>query len=416
MTDKFTKVTKTGYGKRLGNSLKGILVGVLLFFASFAVLYWNEGRVDVSEIAATATPIDAMSQADSAYEGMLVSATGKVSSTEQIGDGLYLLPGDYLVVSRSVEMFAWVEETSTESETEWGGSETETTTYDYVKKWTSMPSSSSGFEYPEDHYNPEMTIENETYSVETGKVGTYELDMDKISLAGFDSLSLEHEMLTGVSAEAGEKEEVVEEVGEFTYDELEEAEYEYEVIEEYGEAVGSDERVALVGDYIFIGEGTLNSPEVGDTRVSYTALENNVDMTVYGKQSGQKIVTHVDEKTGKSLYRMFDGTPEEAVVAMHGEYKMMLWVFRVIGFLMMWFGLTSLLAPISVLLDVAPFLGSLSRGLVSVVTFIVSAILSIVTIVVSMILHNIYAVIVAVVVIVGIFFWIWKKKGKKGKK
>jgi hypothetical protein len=33
-----------GYGSRLISAIKGVLVGVLFFFASFFLLWWNEGR------------------------------------------------------------------------------------------------------------------------------------------------------------------------------------------------------------------------------------------------------------------------------------------------------------------------------------------------------------------------------------
>lgn len=36
--------TKTSYGKRLGNSARGVVTGLLLFVAATALLWWNEGR------------------------------------------------------------------------------------------------------------------------------------------------------------------------------------------------------------------------------------------------------------------------------------------------------------------------------------------------------------------------------------
>jgi len=72
-----------------------------------------------------------------------------------------------------------------------------------------------------------------------------------------------------------------------------------------------------------------------------------------------------------------------------------------------------LLGPISTFLDVVPFFGSLSRGLIGVVTLIVAIVLSIVTILISMIIHNIIALIATLVVLIGIFLWFWKKKGTK---
>ena len=44
MADRFTEVTRTGWGKRIGQSLSGALIGGLMFLGSFALLWWNEGR------------------------------------------------------------------------------------------------------------------------------------------------------------------------------------------------------------------------------------------------------------------------------------------------------------------------------------------------------------------------------------
>jgi len=57
MADQFTDVTTTGYGGRIINSIKGVVIGLILFVVSFGLLYWNEGRVDLSNIAKTATEI-----------------------------------------------------------------------------------------------------------------------------------------------------------------------------------------------------------------------------------------------------------------------------------------------------------------------------------------------------------------------
>ena len=74
--------------------------------------------------------------------------------------------------------------------------------------------------------------------------------------------------------------------------------------------------------------------------------------------------------------------------------------------LLMWISLSMVFGPISVALDVIPFLGELSRTLIGVVTFIAALVLSLVTIVISNVIHHpllllALALIVAVVVLVG---------------
>jgi hypothetical protein len=129
----------------------------------------------------------------------------------------------------------------------------------------------------------------------------------------------------------------------------------------------------------------------------------------FGKIDQASLVPFVDNKN-HTLYRMFEGTKDEAVVTLHQEYKTALWIFRLVGFSMMFMGLLFCLGPLSTLLDIVPFLGSVGRGISGIAAFVVALVLSAVTIIISMILHNIIALIVVVgVIIAGIIWWLKKK-------
>jgi len=121
-----------------------VILEIILFVASFFVLYWNEGRVYLSQVAQKAVEIVATAN-NPAAEGKLVSVTGTVTSSELLGDNLYLQPGKYLAASRNVEMFAWKENSSTKKKKKVGGSETITTTYSYSKGWVNNPEKSNSF-------------------------------------------------------------------------------------------------------------------------------------------------------------------------------------------------------------------------------------------------------------------------------
>ena len=112
MPDKFTEVTNVGLGSRLGNSIKGVVFGILLFLISFVVLYVTEGRVDYSKIASQAVEVGSVEVVD----GDLVYVSGKLDVGEKLGDRKYLKEGDYAFVERVVEMYSWEEETKTETE------------------------------------------------------------------------------------------------------------------------------------------------------------------------------------------------------------------------------------------------------------------------------------------------------------
>ncbi|MFH1252792.1 MAG: TMEM43 family protein [Candidatus Uhrbacteria bacterium] len=358
MPDKFTETKTIGLGSRLGTSVKNVFVGLLMFVASFGVLYWNEGRVDLATVAKQATEISAETVADSSLNGKLVFVTGDVITEETLGDGMFLSPGSYLAVERVVEMYAWVEQTEEKENTNLGGSQTVETAYTYVKEWVASPPSSSAFKYPAEHTNPSLAFKDGSYAVTEAKVGVYSIDPIKAELPEYSDLTLEPKILT-----------------------LE------------------NSKVTLANSqYLFspyTTGGNLTNPQVGDVRISYKVLEPNFEGTAFGKLKGTQIDPYLD-KDNNELYRLFAGTRDEAVATLHGEFVMMLWLMRALGFLLMWVGLTALFGPFTTLLDVLPILGSLGRGVVGAVMFVVALILSIVTVLISMVIHNIVALIIVI--------------------
>ncbi|MBI5753628.1 TMEM43 family protein [Candidatus Peregrinibacteria bacterium] len=377
MADQYKVTTTQGYGSRLVDSIKGIGFGFLLFIASFGVLFWNEGRVDLSQIAKTAITIDSAKPAPAEANGKLIGTDGKITSTETLGDSLYLNPAKYLAVNRSVEMYSWVESSTSSTENNTGGSSTTTKTYNYKKDWTTTPANSSNFQVPEGHANPSKTIEDAKNIVGTAKIGNYDLDMANITLPSFTDATMND---INVKVKDNAK---------------------------------------ISGNYVFVpgvgSTGSINQPTLGDMRITYTVVKQDIDATVLGKLNGTKIEPFVDTSKGNAkLYRIFtSGGVDAAIGQLSNEHTTMTWILRAVGFIMMWVGLSALFGPISTLLDVLPFFGSLSRAMIGTVTFIVCLVLSIVTIVVSMIAHNIYAVIgtAVVLVVAGILFM--RMHGKK---
>lgn len=376
MSDRFTEVTRTGYGSRIINSIKGVVVGIILFVASFGLLYWNEGRVDLSKIVKTAIEIDSQTSADASLNKKLVSVSGVVNSDELIGDNLFLKPDKFIAVERKTEMYAWVEKKETRTRTDIGGAETTETTYSYHKSWTERPELSSNFKYPEGHENPPKPLDSYTKKATAATIGIYSFDPQRIDLPNFTKLPLN------------------------------------------SQNVELNQEAILASDfYIFIRKsdsGTFESPQIGDLRISYDVLYPNFDGTIFGKLSGNKIEPYVD-KDGNRLYRLFVGTREEGIATFRSEYTTLLWILRLVGFLMMWLGLMALFGPISVLLDIFPIFGALSRSLIGVITFLIAFILSIVTIIVSAIVHNLITLIIVLLatIMVIVFFFLRFLRMKK---
>ncbi|MEA3249605.1 MAG: TMEM43 family protein [Patescibacteria group bacterium] len=364
MADQFTQVTHKGWGSRITGSIKGVLFGLILFVASFVLIYWNEGRVDLSDIAKKATELDPTAITTEAdIQGGMVSLTGDITSEQQLDDGLFLQPGEYVAYERIAEMYAWEEDEESESDTELGGGETTTTTYTYRKTWTEDPEDSSRFKRPSGHENPEMAVVGENGTVEDANIGAYTVNMQGIDLRNLQSLSLD-ESITNLT-----------------------------------------EGAKLEGGYVFIGKGSVSGPEVGDIRISYEVMRDGTNVTVFGKLNDSTIGAYFKDDT--KLHYLYPGTRDAALANMHQEYLMALWAFRALGFILMWIGLMMLLAPLSVFLDVLPIMGKVSRSAVAFVTFLAALALSVVTMVVSALLHNPLALIVVLAVAVagGVYYF-----------
>ncbi|MBI3815456.1 MAG: TMEM43 family protein [Nitrospinae bacterium] len=373
MSDQFKEVTTKGWGSRILDSIKGVLSGFLMFIVSFGVLYWNEGRVDISKIAKTAIEFESTSQSSPAADKKLISTTGILKSNDKIGD-TYLMEGNYIALKRNVEMYAWKEEKQEKSTKNTGGSETTETTYTYKKEWTIDPENSGNFRITEGHLNPQMTLNSNSVSVKNAELGIYNVYMSQVSLPQYRDIRLNNSNII------------------------------------------LNDNLKLASDqYLFKGSGSISSPEIGDVRVSYSVIHNPLDTaTIFGKLdlANKKVSPFYGEKNTK-LYRIFEGTRDSAISTMKTEHTILTWIFRGIGFALMWFGLWALSEPISVLLDVLPIFGSIGRVGFGLVTFVISFVLSIITIIVSMIIHNLIALIVVILGTVFGIVWYLKNKRKK---
>lgn len=183
MSKVYTEVTRTSYLQNILNSLVGALIGLLLFFGAFFVIWWNEGRANIALVAAESMPVPA-STINPANEGQFVAVTGELVASAPIGDEPYLQPGNYLFLERKAEMFAWDEESRSETRDKLGGGSETVTEYRYEKKWTTSPDNSANFKDPEGHTNPPMAVEGREVEAPGATLGAFALDLKRLSLPG----------------------------------------------------------------------------------------------------------------------------------------------------------------------------------------------------------------------------------------
>lgn len=375
----YQEVTVISWWQRLFGAVIGLLFGTLLFLASFAVLFFNEGSTDFSRVAQGAVVVAPTAIAPTA-QGKTVSITGNITATPAIGDRLYLQPGAYVALVRTVEMYAWQETKDTDTQKNWGGSTTRTTRYHYTKAWTDSPKPSNTFKKP-NHSNPPQPFKNQLFKASMATIGRYHIALDPLTnIVNFpmsctsDNRRYSPTDGTGISLPLNARVQLTPQTLLATL----------------------PPKSQRVDNYIFQGTGTPQSPKIGDLRICYTALPTNTSATVFGQLQGDRIVParYQDE----SFFRLAPGAREVAIADLRSEYQLWLWVFRLVGFATMWVGIVLLLNPISVVLSVIPFLGDVADFVNGTASFVAAFVLSAVTILVSSLAHQPVVLLGAVVV------------------
>lgn len=319
--DHFSETKKAG-SSSVSNLLKNPIVGVLIVIAGFALLVWNESKVDYSQIAATSAEIDSETPpSDNSFEGKLVSVSGLLTSVDLLSDGQYLKPANYIALERTVEMYAWAERKNTTGE-----GEKQTVTYDYEKTWLRGPDDARTFARPQGHENPVMAVREFKAKANNGKVGTFSVDMASVTLPGLSPLQLTDD----------------------------------KVISYPGVKIAGD-------DFLFVGRGTSYSPEVGDLRIKYSVLESNAPVTVFGALRGKSIATFTDDQ-GVSFHQIYRGNRAQALSAIKSQQETMTWVARVIGLLVLWGGSVPILRKFS---------PDMAMGKLRLVTLLIAALLAV---------------------------------------
>ena len=355
MADQFTETTHSSFGQNIIRSLVGIPVGILLFIASFAVLWLTEGRTDWAKFADethVATPDRA-----AGFDGQAVSVTGVITSTELLGDPEFVAPGPFIALRRDVEQFAWVESQSGRTTNQTGGSSNTQTTYAYRTDWTANPRPASEFRVPANHDNVPLAVPSTRFVAPRAAVASWNLDIANVRLEPDTVLPPTAILRTGRALEA-----------------------------------------VPTGNYLFLGTGTPDAPHLGDVRVRFTALRNGTVVTAFGQaRAGSINPLNVD---GTSWLRVLSGERAQAIEALAAEYTATGWIGRIVGFLMMWIGMLLFLGPVSTFLNVLPFLGSASRFVTMLVTFPLALLLTGVAVVVAMVAHSLVALVASVVVLI----------------
>ncbi len=349
------------------------LVGLLLFIASFPLLWWNEGvavrdYLTIGDLGKK-TVEASTDQVDPETEGLPIHLVGDAQTTTALSDPQFGVEVTALRLRRTVEMYQWEEDRPSQSEEEKG----EQTTYKQV--WSSEPISSKGFEDAEGHANPPMPdYRSESWTADEAMIGVYQLPkflIEKLSV--FTKANVDAVELPVPEAKP-------------------------------------------IGNGFFLGADP-NRPEIGDIRIVFDAVYPQ-EVSLIAVQKGNALTEFKSEKTGRAWSVIQAGTHDirGLIQIEKGKVKLRTWILRALGFGCMFFGLMFVLQPMRSMVGGLPFLGRVLDAGIVVINLLTAASLSLVVIIIAWFAHRPLLAIGLGVVLLVLLFLLFKLIGSRQKR
>ncbi len=326
MSDEHVEYSEESWFDRIKESIKGVVVGLLLIVIAVPMLIWNEGRavkraedLEVGQGAVVSVDADKVAAAN---DGKLVHLSGKAIGDAPLTDKTFGVTTPALKLERHVEMYQWVETKKKKSKKKAGGKKVTKTTYSYATKWTDKAINSNKFKVRKRHTNPvKMPYEDKTYKAKVS-VGAFTLSPSAVGkIGGAKTLKLDDKNTATLH-------------------------------KMYSHLAISDGHAYLSGD--------PTKPVVGDVRISYEIVPSQV-ITVVAAQEGHTLVPYKSKKLNDSIELVSTGklSAKKMFAQAAAANATMTWILRFLGFLMNFAGLVMLFKPLSVVADVLPLAGDI---------------------------------------------------------
>jgi hypothetical protein len=346
----FTEITSTSWFSRLGDSIKGILFGLIAIPVAIILLFWNEkrevGRTRILEGGAKMVVAVDAEKISPANENKLVYLTADATTSETLTDPDYgvSLEGA-LKLQRHVEYYQYQEEFKSETEKKLGGGTETVAIYDYSAQWVDSPIDSASFKDPA--FKIKNTILKEipqtTLSPNSVQLGAYQLSSNQITRLIADtqfSLTADHPLPAVVAAEA-----------------------------------------KVSGNNIYYGTDA-QTPSIGDARVHFTYTPTGT-YSIIAQQAGNSFVNYKTKDDSLSILKLGAHSADSLFAQEASSNRMLSWILRAVGFALIAFGFAAILSPLSVVLDVVPFLGNIAEMGTTLIAFVLSLSISSVTIAIA---------------------------------
>jgi hypothetical protein len=329
LNNSITETTTTSWLSRIGSSLMGVLIGIILLPCAIFLLSWNEGRAVTaatglkrglsSIVEVSADTVNPQNNSKLVYlNGTLSGATPAVDPWNKLS------AAGLLRLQRKVEMYQWLERESETTSNNIGGSQTTQKTYTYSLGWAETAANSAQFKVPAGHQNPAMPLKSQTFDASLVKIGAFTLDKSLVQdLTNFEAV----ETLT--QAPVGYR---------------------------------------VQGNLLYKGVNP-DQPVLGDVRVTYSAIAAQT-YSIAAQQNNSTLTIYQDAKNDYKIALIEPGvvSAQKLFADQASTEKMITWACRIGGFLMLLIGFNLIMGPLAMLVAFLPFL----QGLVGAGTFFIA--------------------------------------------
>ena len=417
MVDRVTVSSHHSYGSRVGNSLKAILWGIVLVIASIVLLFWNEKNYVEQKAAleewAAVVQEATINQINSELEWQEIHVSGETASNaEALKDDTFWVVTDNLKLKRTVEMYQWYEDEHESCTDNYWWSEDCETTYTYDTKWSDEHISSNNFYQTTNHENPSTwDYESAERVKEPITLWAYTLANVFVSqLTDYKTINLSEQNIT-----TPEKYQLIADQKVQSNDTVEDNNNSYL----YGDAQAttstsaSNERFHINGDVIYIWLDP-SKPAVWDLKITFSSVKPST-VSVVWKQMGSELTSYkVSNWRNINLLSQGNVSAEDMFIEAQKENKMMTWIIRLIGLVLMYCGFAMLFKFIETIAKVLPFLANIIWVWTGIIALWLTLIVWFITIWISWLIVRPIVWICCLIVAAGwIFLLVKSKKNKK---
>lgn len=419
----YTETTRTSYGSRLGGSLRGMLTGLILFFAATALLWWNEGRAvkqsdAIKDAESSYVEMDNPNKLDPSLDGELVYATCLATTKEILEDPDFGVKANAINMARKVEFYQWQEESDSHSEDKLGGAQETTTTYTYKVGWTHRPVNSDEFKDPayKGKNSVLANVEDGQWSAQEVTFGAYNLPEFAIS-----SLRADEQLQVEVAEDQLKQWEKklnpnAKNIAKQSIDMVAAAQNDTNVVVkdtvEVPKMTFETEYIHVGSNQIYLGKDP-SKPQIGDVRISYYKC-SPTKCSLIAKVKGNTFARY-KAKNGKMFAMVEKGVrdSDEMIQGAKDANSFWTWVLRIFGLFLLYTALRMLLGFPEMLLKVVPFLSTILGIGVGIVCFLITVIWGGLIIALAWFFYRPILSICILAVVGAAGFGLWKYKKSK---